>query len=303
MTAESMVEAAPAPEATPAEPAVPAVVTAAALLEPADDAGGAGRLGRAVRALFRPRRLASVAGLVALFGLWELYVRLAGVKPIILPPPSRVAIHLGANLGFYLDNARTTVAEAGLGFAIALVVAMAVATTMVHWPLVERASWPVIVLIQSTPVVVLAPVFMIWLGFGPWPKILVAALFTFVPFVSNAVTGLRSIDPDAHRVLRSVNASRWQVFWKLRLPSALPALFAAARFCVSLALVGAVVGELYTGSTRGLGYQTRIAQTRSLIDQIWGSIFALATIGVAATLITIAIEHRVLRWHPSRANP
>lgn len=303
MTAESMVEAAPAREEAPAEPVPVGDAAAPPLMESHDDDPGSGRVGRVLRSVLRPRRLASMAGLVGLFGLWELYVRLAGVKPIILPAPSRVAVHLVGNPGFYLDNARTTLAEAGLGFVIALAVAMAVATTMVHWPLAERATWPVIVLIQSTPVVVLAPVFMIWLGFGPWPKVLVAALFTFVPFVSNAVTGLRSIDADAHRVLRSVNASRWQVFWKLRLPSALPALFAAARFCVSLALVGAVVGELYTGSTRGLGYQTRIAQTRSLVDQIWGCIFTLAAIGVIATLITIAIEHRVLRWHPSRANP
>lgn len=246
-------------------------------------------------------RLAPVAGLVTLFGVWELYVRLAGVRPLILPTPSRVLGHLVENTGFYLTNARTTVAEAGLGFVIAFLVALAVATAMVHWSFVERAAWPVIILLQSTPVVVLAPVFIVWFGFGSWPKVLVAALFTFVPFVSNAFTGLRSIDPDAHRLLRSVDASKLQVFTMLRLPAALPSLFAAARFCVSLALVGAVVGELYTGSTRGLGYQTKIAQTRSLVDQLWASIFTLALIGVLATLATIALERRVLRWHPSRA--
>lgn len=247
--------------------------------------------------------LAPVLGLAGFFGLWELYVRLAGVRPLILPPPSRVLAHLVTNAGFYLSNAATTVSEAGLGFIIALATALVVASAMVHWRFVERASWPVIVLLQSTPVVVLAPVFMVWFGFGAWPKVLVAALFAFVPFVSNAFTGLRSIDPDAHRLLRSVEASRLQVFLLLRLPSALPGLFAAARFCVSLALVGAVVGELYTGSTRGLGYQTRIAQTRSLIDQLWASIFTLAAIGVVATLLTMALERRVLRWHPSRAEP
>jgi NitT/TauT family transport system permease protein len=248
-------------------------------------------------------QLAPLAGLTALFGLWEGYVRLAGVRPLLLPPPSRVLRHLVTNAGFYADNAATTMFEAGTGLVIALVAALAVASAMVHWPLVERASWPLIVLLQSTPVVVLAPVFIVWFGFGPWPKILVAMLFTFVPFVSNAFTGLRSIDPDAHRLLRSVDASRLQVFLMLRLPTALPALFAAARYCVSLALVGAVVGELYTGSSRGLGYQTAIAQSRALIDQLWASIFTLAAIGVVATLTTIALEHRVLRWHPSRANP
>jgi NitT/TauT family transport system permease protein len=257
-----------------------------------------GPAGRPLR-LLAPHRLAPLAGLAALFGLWEAYVRLADVRPLIAPPPSRVLAHLVTNAGFYADNAATTVFEAGSGFVIALVAALAVASAMVHWSLVERASWPVIVLLQSTPVVVLAPVFIVWFGFGPWPKIVVAMLFTFVPFVSNAFTGLRSIDPDAERLLRSVDASRLQVFVLLRWPSALPALFAAARYCVSLALVGAVVGELYTGSSRGLGYQTRTAQARSLVDQLWASIFTLALIGVVATLGTIAVERRVLRWHPS----
>jgi NitT/TauT family transport system permease protein len=247
-------------------------------------------------------RLAPLAGLAGFFGLWELYVRAAGVRPLVLPPPSRVLVHLAANLGFYLSNATTTVSEAGLGFVIALAVALALASAMVHWPLVEQAAWPVIVLLQSTPVVVLAPVFIVWFGFGSLPKVLVAALFTFVPFVSNAFTGLRSIDPDTHRLMRSVDASNAQIFARLRFPTALPGLFAAARFCVSLSLVGAVVGELYTGSSRGLGYQTRIAQSRSLVNQLWASIFTLAAIGVIATLATIALERRVLRWHPSRSN-
>lgn len=246
------------------------------------------------------RAVAPVVGLALLFGLWELYVRVAGVRPLILPPPSRVVAHVSENPGFYLRNGRVTVAEAAAGFAAAFVAAIVVASAMAHSRFVERATLPVIVLVQSTPVAALAPVFLVWFGFGPSPKVLVAALFAFVPFVTNALVGLRSIDADALEVMRSVDASRWEVFVRLRLPHALPAVFAAARICVSLALVGAVIGELYGGSTEGLGYQVRSAQARSLVDQLWGSIFSLAVVGIVSTLAVVALERRVLRWHPSQ---
>ncbi|MGB5755444.1 MAG: ABC transporter permease [Acidimicrobiales bacterium] len=247
------------------------------------------------------RYLAPVVGLAILFGGWELYVRLTGVSPITLPPPSRVVAHLAAEPMFYVRNGWVTVSEALAGFFIALAVALVVAAMMAHWRFVERATMPVIVLIQSTPVAVLAPVFLLWFGFSPTPKVLVAALFAFVPFVANALTGLRSVDRDTLEVLHSVDASRWEILWRLRLRYALPALFAAARICVSLALVGAVIGELYGGSTQGLGYQARIAQSRTLVDQLWGSVLSLALVGIVLTLLVMALERRLLRWHTSQS--
>ena len=245
--------------------------------------------------------LAPLVGLTLLFGGWELYVRAAGVSPLTLPAPSRVIRHLLAEPTFYLRNGWVTLSEALGGFVIALVVALLVATAMAHSRFVERATMPIIVLVQSTPVAVLAPVFLLWFGFSPTPKVLVAALFAFVPFVANALTGLRSVDPDTLEVMRSVNASRWEILWHLRLPHALPALFSAGRICVSLALVGAVIGELYGGSINGLGYQARIAQSRSLVDQLWGSVLALALMGIVLTLLVMMLERRLLNWHPSQS--
>jgi NitT/TauT family transport system permease protein len=246
------------------------------------------------------RFLAPVTGLIVLFGGWELYVRLAGVSPLTLPAPSRVLRHLADDPSFYLGNGLVTLSEAMAGFTLALVVALLVAAAMAHSRFVERATMPVIVLVQSTPVAVLAPVFLLWFGFSPVPKVLVAALFAFVPFVANALTGMRSVDGDTLEVMRSVDAGWREVLWHLRLPHALPALFSAGRICVSLALVGAVIGELYGGSTAGLGYQARIAQSRSLVDQLWGSVLSLALIGIVLTLLVMAIERRVLRWHTSQ---
>ncbi len=246
------------------------------------------------------RYLAPITGLILLFGGWELYVPLADVRPLTLPAPSRILRHVASDPGFYFRNGWVTLREALAGFALALIVALLVAAAMAHSRFVERATMPVIVLVQSTPVAVLAPVFLLWFGFSPVPKVLVAALFAFVPFVANALTGLRSVDHDTLEVMRSVDAGRREVLWHLRLPHALPALFWAGRICVSLALVGAVIGELYGGSTQGLGYQARTAQARSFVDQLWGSVFSLALMGIVLTLLVMAIERRVLRWHTSQ---
>ncbi len=243
--------------------------------------------------------LAPVSGIAGFFALWELYVRIFDVRPLTLPRPSRIIAHVSNNLGFYSEQAAVTVTEALVGLVIAFVVAMVVATAMAHSNFVERASWPVIVLIQSTPIVVLVPVFIRWLGFGMAPKIAIAALFAFVPFVSNAVTGLRSIDADRLDLLHSVNASGREIFWRLRFPSALPALFAAGRICISLALIGAVIGEYYGSSTAGLGTVSQRAASRAMVDEQWGAIFVASFVGITATLVLLACERRVLRWHAS----
>ena len=243
--------------------------------------------------------VAPAVGIVALFGGWELYVRLADVGPLTLPRPSSVVRHVVDNPGFYWDNGIVTVREAWWGFWLAFAAAVLVATLMAHSRFWERAAMPVIVLVQSTPVAVLVPVFLLWFGFSDWPKILTAALFAWVPFVANALTGLRAIDAETYEVLRSVDASRWEIYWRLRVPHSLPYLFAAARICIGLALVGAVVGEFFN-SREGLGNAARVAQTRSLVDQLWGSVFVLALIGVGFVLLLTLVERRLLRWHTSQ---
>lgn len=245
--------------------------------------------------------VAPAIGLALVFGVWEIYVRIADLRRTELPTPSSIFPHIAEEPGFYTEHALITLEEAAWGFLIAFVVALAVGTFMAHSRFVERASLPVIVLLQSTPVAVLAPVFLIWFGISAWPKIMVAALFCFVPFVINAFVGLRSVDPDAHELMRSVAASRWEIFWKLRFPHSLPFLFSAGRMCIGLSLVGAVIGEMFGGSTGGLGNTARVAQTRLLADQLWGSIFVLTAIGVTLNLLLALVESRVLRWHSSQA--
>ena len=160
---------------------------------------------------------------------WEAYVRVFDLGPLTLARPSHVFAHIIDNPGFYWRNGIVTFREAAIGFLLAFVAALVVATAMAHSRFVERAGLPVIVMVQSTPIAVLVPVFLLWFGFSPWPKILTAALFAWIPFVANALTGLRAIDPDTHELLCSTDASSWEIFWRLRMPHALPYLFSAAQ--------------------------------------------------------------------------
>lgn len=245
--------------------------------------------------------IAPVVGLLSVFVGWEAYVRIMDLRPLTLPRPSDIFLHVIDNPGFYWENGLVTFQEAAIGFVLAFFAAVVVASVMAHSRFMERAGLPVIVLIQSTPIAVLVPVFLLWFGFSPWPKILTAALFAWVPFVANALTGLRAIDPDTHELLRSTNASSWEIFWRLRVPHALPYLFSAARICIGLALVGAVIGEFFN-SSEGLGNAARVGQSQpALNQQLWGSVFVLAFMGVVAVLILATIERRVLRWHPSQS--
>ncbi len=289
---------APETAASPAETAEPSASPAETEQPAADEERAPSPPRRPLRQL--AVAAAPVIGVVLLFGLWEFYVRAAGVHVLTLPPPSRVLRHLVAEPGFYWEHSLVTIREATLGFWLGFSAAMVVATFMAHSRFMERATLPTIVLLQSTPVAVLAPVFLIWFGFNIWPKALTAAVFCYVPFVVNAFTGLRAIDENAYELMRSVSSSRWEIFRKLRLPHSLPYLFSSARLCLGLALVGAVIGEMFAGSTGGLGNTARVAQTRLLVDQLWGSIFTLALIGVIANLVLVAVEARMLRWHSSQ---
>lgn len=244
--------------------------------------------------------LAPVVGVVGFLGLWELLVHAFGIERFVLPGPWSIVEHMAGDPGFYVRNARTTLWEAFLGFLLAFALAMVGAMVMARFRFVERAVLPLAVLIQVTPLIAYAPAVVIWLGFGLKPILVLTSLVCFVPFLFNGVAGLRSVDPLLVELARSVAASEREVFLRLRLPSALPYLFSAARINVGLALIGAVLGEFFAGSTGGLGYAVKVAQSRNLVDQLWGSIFALAVLGSLATLLLSALERVVLRWHPSQ---
>ena len=244
--------------------------------------------------------VAPIAGVLAFLAVWQLVVIVFGIKEFELPRPTAVFGHIFGDLGFYARNARTTLWEASLGFVLALVLAMSAAIVMAHSRFLEHAALPLVVLVQVTPIIAYAPAVVIWLGFGLKPILLITTLVCFVPFLVNAVTGLRSVDPATLELMRSVRASRREVFFVLRVPHALPYLFSAARIAVGLALIGAVLGEFFAGVTGGLGYAVKVAQNHSLVLQLWGSIFVLGFLGALAVLALSGTERVLLRWHHSQ---
>ncbi|MDQ1425269.1 MAG: NitT/TauT family transport system permease protein [Acidimicrobiaceae bacterium] len=241
-----------------------------------------------------------VAGVVLFLAVWQGFVRVFSIRAFVLPAPTEIFRHLASDPGFYVRNARVTLWEAGLGFGLGLLLALAAATVMAHVRVIEQAALPLVLLVQVTPIVAYAPAVVIWLGFGLKPILLITSLVCFVPFLVNAVTGFRSIDPDAAELMHSVSASRREVFFLLRVPHALPYLFSAARIAVGLALIGAVLGEYFAGVQSGLGYAVKVAQARSLVDQLWGSIYVLGFLGGVAVLLIAALERVMLRWHSSQ---
>jgi len=235
---------------------------------------------------------------VILFTGWELAVRLMDVQTVILPPPSAIFAELFTSISFYMPHVGVTFYEAMVGFVIGTVLALIGGVVMSQSRLLERMLLPVAVLAHVTPIVVIAPLFMIWFGFGTFPKILVAAIISFFPMLINSTTGFRSVDESNHEYMRSLHASRWEIFFKLSLPGALPFLFSAARTCISMSVIGAVVGEM-SGASKGLGNVVMVSANYLQMERMFGAIFLLALMGILLTNAVRIVERRFLAWHSS----
>ena len=229
---------------------------------------------------------------------WETWVRLAEIKRYLLPPPTAIALALAKEPMRYIDAATVSLGSALGGLAIATLGAFALGVVMAHSRVLERALYPPALLLKVMPIVAVYPLFLIWFGFGLWPRVLIAALITFFPVLVNTVVGLRSIDPQAHDFLRALHASRAQIFWRLRLPSSLPYLFAALRVSVPLSLIGAVVAEFLSGAS-GMGQLILVANGDFDTPALFGAVIVLAALGVSLTVAVSYLERRVLDWHES----
>ena len=234
----------------------------------------------------------------AILVAWEAWVRIAEVKQYLLPPPTAIARALAEEPMRYIEAAAVSLGAALGGLLIATLGAFALGVVMAHSRALERALYPPALLLKVMPIVAVYPLFLIWFGFGIWPRVLIAALITFFPVLVNTVIGLRSIDPQAHDFLRALHASRSQVFWRLRLPSSLPYLFAALRISVPLSLIGAVVAEFLSGAS-GMGQLILVANGDFDTPALFGAVVVLAALGVSLTAAVSYVEGRVLDWHES----
>ena len=242
--------------------------------------------------------LPALLGLAAVIGAWEAWVELDDVKPYLVPAPSSVGERLADDPRLFLQEGLKTIEGALLGFVVGAAFAFLLATLMAQSRFLERAIFPLAILVKVTPIVAIAPLLTIWFGFGLMPKVFIAALIVFFPIMVNALIGFRSVNPNALALLESLAAARWEVFLRLRLPSSLPYLFAAFRFSIPLSVIGAVVAEWFSGD-RGLGSVIYIANNNLDMATAFAGVFTLAVIGVALFVLTTWVERRVLFWHES----
>ena len=242
--------------------------------------------------------LPSAVTLTAIAGVWELWTRIANIPVYIVPGPVAVLKRLLGDMDYFVGHGAFTLVEALAGFALGSGVAICAATLMAHSRTLERSLFPLAVMVKVTPIVAVAPLFVIWFGFGSMPKVLIAALITFFPVLVNVLTGLRSVNAGALEFFQSVHASDREIFLKLRAPSSLPYLFAAFRIAVPLSVIGAVVGEWFTGD-RGLGHVIIVAHNNLDTPTLFSAILTLAFIGISTTMLMSHVERRVLFWHES----
>lgn len=233
--------------------------------------------------------------MIVVFTAWEGFVRVMGISDFILPPPSRILVEMWESRTDLLRQSVPTIVEIWAGFFVACAVGFLLAIPIAYSRFIEETIFPILVSFQVIPKVALAPLFLIWLGFGIVPKITVAALISFFPIVVNTVRGLRSVEQEMVQWMRTLGATRREIFFKLSLPWALPYIMAALKVSIALAAVGAIVGE-FIGTDRGIGYVLIRATSELKTDLVFAALITLSVIGIISYGIVSAVERWLVPW-------
>jgi ABC-type nitrate/sulfonate/bicarbonate transport system permease component len=246
------------------------------------------------------RGLAAVAPpllLVALgLGAWQWYVTARDVRPQVLPSPLRVVEQGWAFRAEIWANTVPTLQVTAIGFGVSLVIGWALAVAVDFSPWLRRGLTPLLVASQTLPIIAIAPLLIIWFGFGLLPKILVIALVTFFPIAVGLIEGFAATDRQADGLLRSMGASRWQRFRYVRLPGALPSFFTALRIGITYAVTGAIFAE-YVGANAGLGIFMNLQKNSFRTDLVLAAVIVTALLSVALFALTFLVQRLVIPWH------
>ncbi len=239
------------------------------------------------------------AMLLAALGLvlWEILVRVLDVQTWILPPVSLILAELADKPDLFLRHASITAQEILIGFAVSMTFAGVMATAMFWSRLLERSVYPFLIASQTIPVFTLAPMLLIWIGTGIAPKIVVVVLFTFFPVTINLMTGLKSVDSDMVDMFRTLGASRWQMFTKLYIRSALPYLFAGLKVAAVVSVIGAVIGE-WISAASGLGWLIKTSTPKFQTELVFAAIFTLSVMAALMFIAIALLQSRILRNYP-----
>jgi ABC-type nitrate/sulfonate/bicarbonate transport system permease component len=232
------------------------------------------------------------------FALWQIGVDAFDVPAYLLPSPLAVLRDLVNDWQLLLSQSGVTLFEIGLGFVVSIAIALPLAVLFTYSQTFEKLIYPLIVGTQTIPKVAVAPLFLVWFGFGLLPKIIIVTLMTFFPIVINAVVGLKSLNLQTVYLAQSMGASPWQVFWNFRLPNALPSIFAGLKVASVLAVIGAIVAE-FVGADSGLGYLIVVAATDQNVTRQFSAIFLLSLAGILLFGLIGYLERRLLPWHAS----
>ena len=233
---------------------------------------------------------------VIVFGLWEIAARAFRIPAYLLPPPSLIFTELSQRMPRILEHATVTTTSMLLGYALGIVVAIPLAMALAYSRLFEATIYPAVVFLQIMPKIAIAPLFIIWFGFGMLPKVLLVFLLTFFPIVVSAVAGFKSCDPDIIELARATGCGNLRLFFKVRFPSALPELFTGLKVAAALASTAAVVAE-FVSSDSGLGYLLLTFNGELLTSMVFGTIIVLGVIGLALYYAVEVLERLLIPWH------
>ena len=238
----------------------------------------------------------AVLFIVVMLVIWELWIRIFNVPKYLLASPSGIVTALRQDWSHYLEpNLWPTLSEVLVGFAIAVVAGVGLAVVLHLFAPLRRAIYPILIGSQTIPIVVLAPILVILLGYGLLPKVVIVALICFFPIVVNGLDGLRLVDDDFIRMMRTLDATRWDIFRKVEFPGALPSIFSGMRVAATFAAIGAVFGE-WAGASAGLGYLIQASTPNLQTARIFACILLLTLIAMALFGLVSLLERIFCPW-------
>jgi NitT/TauT family transport system permease protein len=230
--------------------------------------------------------------------VWETQARRAVIDPVLFPPPSKVAAAWWflVHADYFPRHFLFTLYEIGVGFVLGSTLGLLLGTLLATVRLVRLALYPYIIAFQALPKVVLAPLFIVWFGFGPASKIATAIAICFFPVLMNTLVGLQLVEENALKLLRSLRASGWQTFVKLRVPHALPHVFAGLKTSLTFAMIGALVAEFLTGAADGLGRLVQIFNLQIQVHLALAVVGIVAVLGIVGVVLMDALNRRIVFW-------
>ena len=264
-----------------------------------------GALAQPARPPRRPslRRLRGPVGNILYVGglllIWELAVRAFNITSLLLPSPTAVGAEAVRFGGLILSSSWITLVEAMIGFVLAVLIGVGLALVVVYAPPIRSIVLSSIVAVNATPKIAVAPILIIWLGLGMESKIALAFLLSFFPIVINAIRGLADVPHDLLNLYRLMRATPLQVFTKVRMPSATPALFDGMKIALPISMIGAVAGE-FVAARQGIGYQIVIAYSNFNSELVFASVITVAILATVLFQVLVYVEDRVLHWRPSK---